>query len=247
MKPDLQKAMLIGMYLSKFDKDGLSHLGFDSFSEAFNVIGLAINVKPLSIRNYRDEFDPVFPNERKGWHKRPMFDSRVRMLDQYKNFDLDKFTDLVKRIIYQNPDIDLLEEKIGSYEDQAKTFAKRLITGQAAEQYFKDNYESIPDFRGLNMEDTTQTGCGFDFKLSIDKGFYAIEVKGLDKSNGSVGLTNKEYKTASLLRQNYYIFLVRNFVESPFHTLFRDPIFSNDLEFTKNERMVKQINYTAVV
>ena len=67
-----EKAIISGLYLSKFDKEGLHHLGFDSFTEAFNVIGLALNVKPASIKNYRDEFDPKFPNERRGWHKRAM-------------------------------------------------------------------------------------------------------------------------------------------------------------------------------
>ena len=43
-----------------------------SLFEFKNVIGFALGAKPASIKNYRDEFDPVFPNKRKGWHKRPM-------------------------------------------------------------------------------------------------------------------------------------------------------------------------------
>ena len=39
-----EKSILAGLYLSKFDVEGLKVLGFGSFTEAFNVIGLALNV-----------------------------------------------------------------------------------------------------------------------------------------------------------------------------------------------------------
>lgn len=239
--------MLIGMYLSKYDKQVLGILGFESFVEAYNTIGLAINAKPLSIRNYRDGFDPVFPNERKGWHKRPMFQTRVEMLNKYKDLSLEEFTDLVKTIIYQNPAVNLIEEKIESQEDKSKTFAKRLITGQAAEQYFKDNYQSIPAFRDLAFEDTTKLGCGFDFRILHDAGFYAVEVKGIEKFKGAIGLTDKEYKTAFYLKENYFVFLVKNFIETPVHNLFKNPIFSHELDFIKNERTVKRVSWNASV
>ena len=37
-------------------------------------MGYALGGKPTSIKNYMQEFDPHFPNNRKGWHKRPMRD-----------------------------------------------------------------------------------------------------------------------------------------------------------------------------
>ena len=52
----------------------MKKLGFESFTEAFNVIGYAMGSQPASIKNYRDEFDPLFPNRRQGWHKRPIRD-----------------------------------------------------------------------------------------------------------------------------------------------------------------------------
>lgn len=247
MKQELQKAMLIGMYLSKYDKQALNILGFESFNEAYNTIGLAINVKPLSIRNYRDEFDPIYPNQRKGWHKRPMTQTRVDMFNEYDELNLREFTDLVKRIIYQNPDINLIEEQIDSKDDESSTFAKRLITGQAAEQYFKDNYQAIPFFKGLSFEETTKLGCGFDFKILHDKGFYAVEVKGLQNVKGAIGLTDKEYRTATYLKEDYFVFLVKNFIETPVHDIFKNPVFSEDLTFVRNERMIKQINWNASV
>ena len=247
MKQELQKAMLVGMYLSKYDKRALDILGFESFVEAYNTIGLAINAKPLSIRNYRDEFDPVFPNERKGWYKRPMFRTRKEMLEKYKDLTLEAFTDLVKNVIYQNPAVNLMEEKIESEEDKSRTFAKRLITGQAAEQYFRDNYQAVPAFKGLAFEETTKFGCGFDFRVLHNTGFYAVEVKGLEKAKGGIGLTDKEYRTAFYLKESYFIFLVKNFIEAPFHALFRNPVFSHELDFVKNEKTITQVSWNASV
>jgi len=239
--------MLVGMYLSKYDKRALDILGFESFVEAYNTIGLAINAKPLSIRNYRDEFDPVFPNERKGWYKRPMFRTRKEMLEKYKDLTLEAFTDLVKNVIYQNPAVNLMEEKIESEEDKSRTFAKRLITGQAAEQYFRDNYQAVPAFKGLAFEETTKFGCGFDFRVLHNTGFYAVEVKGLEKAKGGIGLTDKEYRTAFYLKESYFIFLVKNFIDAPFHSLFRNPVFSHELDFVKNEKTITQVSWNASV
>lgn len=247
MQRNLQKAMLVGMYLSKFDKDGLMRLGFENFSEAFNVIGLAINTKPLSIRNYRDEFDPVFPNKRMGWHKRPMFRTRVEMFEKYKDLNLEDFTVIVKQIIFKNPGIDFIEDKIIEGQDKQNTFAKRLITGQAAEQYFIDNYKKIPFFQGAVLEDTTKYGCGFDFKLNLEGKFFAVEVKGLEKDRGGIGLTNKEYQTAVFLKEDYFIFVVKNFIETPNHKIFKNPIFTDELQFSRQERNIKQINWNATV
>src|SRR6266705_2844103 len=72
----------------------IKRLGFDSFIEAFNVIGYAMRSKPASIKNYRDEFDPLFPNRRKGWHKRKTRDYCLKVFEEYKNLDLESFTGL---------------------------------------------------------------------------------------------------------------------------------------------------------
>ena len=42
--PTREKSILSGLYLSKYDDAGLRELGFDSFVEAFNVIGFALGI-----------------------------------------------------------------------------------------------------------------------------------------------------------------------------------------------------------
>ena len=91
-----EKLILAGLYLSKYDLLGLKKLGFESFVEAFNVIGYGLGSKPASVKNYRDEFDPLFPNPRKGWHKRQTRDYCLAVFREFKDLDFESFTGLVK-------------------------------------------------------------------------------------------------------------------------------------------------------
>ena len=60
--PTRDRLILVGLYFSKYDSLGVKELGFESYVEAFNVIGYALGSRPASIKNYRDEFDPLSPN-----------------------------------------------------------------------------------------------------------------------------------------------------------------------------------------
>lgn len=243
-----EKSILAGLYLSKYDLEGLNILGFGSFTEAFNVIGLALGVQPASIKNYRDEFDPLFPNERKGWHKREMRRYCKDIFDTYHALNSIDFSVLLKDVIYKKHDLDVLMEEIAiSVGEKDSTFAKRLITGQAAEQYFKDNFLSVDLFKGYNLEDTTQVGCGFDFKLVPEEKerYFGIEVKGLHDQNGNIALTNKEHTVAGFLKDRYFIFVVKNFKEKPFHQIYRNPI--DNLNFNRIENKVVQISWNTAV
>lgn len=232
--------MFAGLFLSKFDKDGLVTLGFHNANEAFNVIGLALNISPNSVRNHRDEFDPHFPNNRVGRRNREMPKSCKTTYLQYKDLGIAEFSTALKTIIYKNSDLDLLMEKTDA--DKSHSFAKRLLTGQAAENYFRKSYKEIDAFKNYDLEDTTQFGCGFDFKLTNELGFLGIEVKGLSTANGSVMLTSKEHRVANELQSKYYLFVVRNFNNAPFHTYFANPLNSK-LHFTKSIQTINQISW----
>ncbi len=239
-----EKSILAGLYLSKFNFEGLNYLGFDNFTEAFNVIGLAMGVQPMSVKNYRDEFDPLFPNERKGWHKRDIRKYCKDIYDTFHALNLLDFSTLLKDIIYKDHDLDVLMEEIAKNEgEKENTFAKRLITGQAAEQYFRDNFLSVDLFKGYNIEDTTKAGCGFDFKLVPEKEdrYFGIEVKGLNELKGNIALTSKEHTIANFLKDRYFIFVVKNFKEKPIHDVYQDPL--EKLNFKRVENMITQINW----
>lgn len=239
------KAILIGLYLSKFDEDGLNALGFDGFIQAYNTLGYSIGFKPASIKNYRDEFDPYFPNPRKGRRNRAIREYCKIILHNYSSLNFKLFTDLIKSFVIKDYEIEKIVEKIEK-RDKSESVAKRLITGRAAEEYFKSNYSSISHFNKFELTDTTNLACGFDFRLSLNSSFYCVEVKGLNTNSGSIALTEKEFYVANELKKKYCLFVVVNFAEKPSHKFFFDPLNSK-LTFKKTERKVIQINYATLI
>ena len=93
-----KKLMLAGLYLSKFDtnKEGLKALGFKTLQEAYNSFALAVGGKPASVKNYMQEFDPYFPNTRKGWHKREIRQTRQDIMNEFGGLNLEEFSELVR-------------------------------------------------------------------------------------------------------------------------------------------------------
>jgi hypothetical protein len=243
-----EKLILTGLYLSKYDTAGLKKLGFESFVEAFNVIGYALGQKPASIKNYRDEFDPLFPNRRRGWHKRPTREYCLKVFTDYKNLDLDTFTSLVKSCAgYDESAWSEIRPK-REKPDGESSFAKRLITGLAAERYFESAFPSLNEFRNYSFENTTRLGCGYDFRLNRQTAgdFLAVEVKGLKETSGSLSLTPKEHQVASALAGRFFLFVVKNFRESPFHEIYPNPLVGS-LRFTKKERIIVHTSWLANV
>src|SRR5213594_3702038 len=127
--PTREKLILAGLYLSRYDGAGLRKLGFESFIEAFNVIGYALGSRPASIKNYRDEFDPLFPNRRKGWHKRATREYCLKVFDEYKNWDLESFACLVKSFVGYDEKVWNEVQAQTEEEESESMFAKRLVTG----------------------------------------------------------------------------------------------------------------------
>jgi hypothetical protein len=239
------KLILAGLYLSKFDAAGLQRLGFESFMEAFNVIGYALGGKPARIKNYRDEFDPLFANTRRGWHKRPRRAYCMELLSKYDGLALDEFASLIRSFIGMDARVGELfpEESEG-----LSAFASRVATGIAAERYFQTVLPDLPEFRGYSLEDTTQLGCGYDFRLSAPSTdeFLAVEVKGLGGHAGSLSLTPKEHSAATLLCERFFLFVVKNFRESPCHQIYRSPL-EGPLRFRKTEQRIVQVSWLASV
>jgi hypothetical protein len=156
-----ESQILCGLFLSKYDEQALVALGFESFAEAYNVLGSALSVSPATIKNYRDELDPCFPNRRRGWHQRPLRLHCKAVLEEYGEMSLSELAMLVKTLF--DPTADLFEtgpQQEYPEETEQSSFAKRLITGRAAEGFFRANYDRHEDWRGGNLVDTTSTGCG---------------------------------------------------------------------------------------
>ncbi len=236
-----EKAILCGLYLSKYDKEGLKHMGFGSFKEAYNVLGFSLGVKPASIKNYRDELDPLFPNQRSGWGSRPL---RPHCKQIYEKFNGQNVHQLLSTIIHVT-DCAIFPP---TPKEESESFARRLLTGRAAENFFSQNYQKERDFIDTEAEDVTHTGCGYDFKLhrSNSRGSFAVEVKGLASIHGNIVLTGKEYDIAERMKNNYFIYIVKNFNEEPVPITIRNPM-NTDLIFKREERKIIQISWRTKV
>jgi len=243
-----EKLILTGLYLSKYDLVGVRKLGFGSFVEAFNVVGYALGEKPASIKNYRDEFDPLFPNKRKGWHKRPARHYCMKVFEEYKGLDIGTFTALVKSFAGYDENAWSEMQTASQISDGESQFVKRLITGLAAERYFESVQGSLPEFKGCSIENTTRLGCGYDFRLcpTVSEDFLAVEVKGLQDRTGNLSLTPKEYEVAATLASRFFLFVVKNFRESPFHEIYQNPLAAG-LKFSKKERVTIHTTWLTTV
>jgi hypothetical protein len=98
------------------------------------------------------------------------------------------------------------------------------------------------------LENTTRLGCGYDFRLRSEArgDFLAVEVKGLKERTGTLAFTPKEHRVAKALSNRFFLFVVKNFAESPFHEIYQDPLGGN-LQFKKMERAVVHISWLATV
>jgi hypothetical protein len=118
----------------------------------------------------------------------------------------------------------------------------------AAERYFESVRSSLPEFKEHAMQNTTGLGCGYDFHLKTEASddFLAVEVKGLKDVTGTLSLTPKEHEVAAKLTDRFFLFVVKNFREAPFHEIFRNPL-SSRLRFKRRERVIVQVSWLANV
>lgn len=235
--------MLAGLFLSKFNKQGLEHLGFKSFTEAYNAIGYALDGKPSSIKNYMQEFDPLFPNGRKGWHGREVRQDRREFFETFGGLSLKELSALLSPLLLKASPARRLPESLREIEAldekslENESVSKRLITGIAAERYFAAVFPTLDEFVGHKLRNVTRFGCGFDFRIQPcdSERFLAAEVKGLAGSTGEIMMTPKEHRVAEYLGERYFLCVIRNFSERPTLSIFRNPL-EHGLEFVRRER-----------
>lgn len=221
--------MLAGLFLSKFDREGYAALGYKSFSEAYRGLAAVVGGPWRSVKQYRDEFDPVFENGRKEWHKRKMHPSRKLFLEEYGNMTLEEFAQLVQMQFANDGDVDI-DINHAVYQanidvSSKNSFATRMLTGRGAENYFEAHYIEYPRFADCGIKRTTDLGCGFDFKLTPpNEEFLGVEVKGLKQRRGQIQLTEKEFKMAGKLERRFYLYVVTNFATAPIPRVIENPI-----------------------
>lgn len=231
MTANNQLALIVSYYLSRCDKEGYINLGYSSFNQTARSIGKILDVKPNTIKNMRDEFDPYHNNNRIGW-QRELRGSRLRVMKSFQDTDDGMMLEIVKEIL-RNPNFTstdeyediqtMFKERPSRKEDKASVFVLRGPTGKAAEEYFVKYFRntSLP-IKG-KLIDNRDLGCGYDFEIKKGSKTYMIEVKGLSLNGGGILFTNKEWQTALKYKEKYYLILVRNLSNNPDIIIIQNP------------------------
>lgn len=217
------KAIVIGYAMSRLDKTYLAARESQNWSQAFKQAGAMLRLPPATFKNLRDEFDPLHPNPRKGWHKRPLRQNRRRVLDELHEVSNDALMELVTRIL--NREDHLTMEAVDSLAVStrvAHNVAERLLTGRKAEEYFLSRCLEIAGVPSEELLDMRNAARGYDFGVSRDPQ-WAIEVKGIRRKVGYIQFTDREWFEAGSRRDKYWVVVVGNLAVSPIASIIRDP------------------------
>lgn len=217
------EAIVIGYAMSRLDREYLAARHFSTWERAYDEAAQALSTSPRSFDNLRDEFDPVHPNPRRGWHQRPLRMSRQRVLDELKDVSDDALLELVARILKR--DENTIVEAIDSLAVSnrvAYNVAERLLTGRLAEEYFLANSVPIIQVAPSEVLDMRQKACGYDFSVR-HKPEWAIEIKGLKTSKGGIQFTDREWTEAKNRQEDYWLIVIGNLSTQPVPRIVRDP------------------------
>lgn len=229
MKKENELALIIAFYISKYDKQGIRNLGYSTFNEAYRDIEEKIGVKATSVKNRRDEFDPIHDNERVGWYQRPMSPSRVKIVEQFSSMTEPTLRGIVLDILKRDESLsEIISESLRRVsENLSKKKAKFILrgpTGKKAEELFIEEFNCGRISFGSQLKDCRELGVGYDFMITNDKSEtrYA-EVKGLDGYTGGVVLTDKEWRIAGEKGENYFLVIVSGVTGKPKFRYFKNP------------------------
>ena len=137
--------------------------------------------------------------------------TRLKVFKQYKDLDLEAFSGLVRSFVGYDENAWSEVRPEEERGDGESSFAKRLTTGLAAEQYFESVQPRLPEFNDCVLENTTRLGSGYDFRLRSEarRDFLAVEVKGLKERTGTLAFTPKEHEVAAALNSRFFFSLSR--------------------------------------
>jgi hypothetical protein len=239
------EAIIVAYAMSRLDDAFLRRFGYSSWHKAFAGIGARLGVRPASMKNLRDEFDPVHPNTRQGWHKRPLRPNRQRVLGEFCDASDEAVFDVVERLLAGDKEIEeSITKPIATAKAAVANVAERLRTGRLAETFFMEHSEAICGVSRKSLLDYRDQACGFDFGVR-GKDLLAIEVKGLKLLRGPILFTDNEWNLANRRENNYWLVIVGGLEKKPQATLIKHP--AGSLKVKSLIRNVSAISWTANV
>ncbi len=231
MKESHSLALVIAYYLSKYDKTAYAQLGFSSSARTHVEIGRLLGIKPGSVKNMRDEFDPLHDNPRAGWYQRPLRPSRAKVVEAFQDLSEEELRDVVLEIL-TNPEFAASEdfadviEPISKREKKRKgksVFIVRGPTGRKAEEIYVNHHRETDEPASGELRDTRDHGCGYDFEIVNGHLHIQVEVKGLDRDAGGIVFTSKEWDVAKKNGDSYFLTIVRNVSTEPTVQIIQNP------------------------
>jgi hypothetical protein len=217
------EALIVGYAMSRLDTGYFGYRNVRSWREAYDEAAQALAVRPSSIRNLRDEFDPFHSNKRSGWHGRPIQPSRQRVLEDFKDISDDALMALVDRILLRDEEATAeAVDSLAAVPRTAQNVAERLLTGRRAEDYFLAHSDALVGIKKEELTDCRQSACGFDFGV-IKRPKLGIEIKGLKLKMGEILFTDREWKEARTRCKNYWLVVIGNLDSAPQGRLVHDP------------------------
>jgi hypothetical protein len=221
--------MICGYYLSRFDPASYVMLGHATQVATHNAIATSLGVRPKSVQNWRDEFDPIHSNSRKGWKNRPMNPSRLRVAQVFDHLGESELREIVWKIL-ASPESDASQAIVKIVEVQedsvealvAAEYVPRGVTGALAEDAFIAFHANTGQPVEGELVDCRQLGCGFDFRIDLRNLQLGIEVKGVLNASSGVLFTNKEWRVANDMGERYFL-AVCNVGDAPDVRLFCNP------------------------
>ena len=226
MKESNYLSMVVAYYLSKYNERAYLALGFGNRTESHKVIGNILSVNENTVKNMRDEFDPLHDNPRSGWHQRELRPSRQKIVELYQNLEEEELRDLVIEIL-ANKNIPNSEHNsslvnTSGINNESQIFIVRGITGRKAEEIFIEFHEVNSTPIPGKLLDKRDHGCGYDFEIIGEK-TALIEVKGMDGEVGGISFTSKEWDTAKNKGEDYYLVIIKNISSEPSVIIIQNP------------------------
>lgn len=222
-----ENGLIVSYFLSRFDERAYLALAHGNQRVTHTVLGTVFGVPPATVKNWRDEFDPVHENSRVGWYQRALRPSRQLVVDQFRELSFDALLELAKELCSQpnrpigwvvpgltletTIDTDSDYQSNGAAAENARGFPppSRAATGRKAEGLFANLHGKT----GLPVSgvliDRRDSGDGYDFEIRGSERSVFVEVKGLSGTTGTLSLTKNEWELAKRVRDQFYLVLVR--------------------------------------
>ncbi|MDQ3248759.1 MAG: DUF3883 domain-containing protein, partial [Chloroflexota bacterium] len=214
---------VVGYAMSRLDYDYLIARHFSTWGQAYAEATQALDRPPTTFKNLRDEFDPVHPNSRRGWHQRPLRLDRQKVLEELKEVSNEALLELIDRILRREDEVTAEAiESLAAVNRVAHNVAERLLTGRRAEEFFLRHVYELIQVEPANLIDLRQAGCGYDFSVN-NQAEWAIEIKGMKQAQGNILFTDREWMEARLRQDNYWLVVVGNIATQPSPRIIRNP------------------------